>query len=559
MKLAAAMRLGLRTALALGRTAPALPAALGDGVDGVVRRLARRHPLAPMLRTLERTWTAREVEAQTNRYARLWRRHGVGPGDTVAVRLEARPEVLFHQLGLSRIGAAAALVSAQLPPASVDHALRVCGAHEWVVDAERQAGLDRELSRLSDHEVRAAGKDADSVFCHLFTSGTTGRPKAVPIRHRHFLMAGAGINAFGLWLDPTDVVFTPLPLYHASAQIVAWSSTLAAGACFAFTPSLSVSRYWSDARTLGATVGVYVGELCRYLLSAPPHPDEGGHSIHTFLGNGLRPDVWPDFVARFGDPRVVEFYGATEGNAFLLNRTGRVGSCGRPLFGWPANNLRLLRYDVASQAHPRSAGGRLQACETGEVGELVGRIGRSPLERFDGYTDDAATEEKTLRDVFRPGDRYFRTGDLLRRDEAGFYYFVDRIGDTFRWKGENVSTEEVAAALSGHGGAVALAVYGVRVPGCEGRAGMVALVGDFDPEAFETRAAEMLPPYARPVFVRVCPDLDRTSTMKFKKSRLQAQGFDDCGEDPVYVRTVEGYAPLDRALRDALESGRLRL
>ncbi len=299
--------------------------------------------------------------------------------------------------------------------------------------------------------------------------------------------------------------------------------------------------------------------MCRYLVGAPPHPDERAHGIHTFVGNGLRPDVWPDFVARFGEPRVVEFYGATESNAFLLNRTGKVGSCGRPLFAWPADNLRLVRYDVDDESHPRGRTGRMQRCGDDEVGELVGRIGLSPLERFDGYLDEAATDEKTMRGAFLPWDRYFRTGDLLRRDAEGYYYFVDRIGDTFRWKGENVSTQEVAEALAGYGGVEALTIYGVEVPGCEGRAGMAAVVGDFDPETFGARADDALPPYARPTFVRVCGELDRTTTMKFQKTRMQSEGYGGCGDDPVYVRTGGAYVRLDATLREALEDGRLRL
>ena len=563
----AELRAHLRSVRTLSRIAPTVPISLRGGVDGLVRLRARRTPLDPMLRTLEGTWSAREVESAANRYARFWQRRGIGPGDTVAVRMTACPEVLFHQLGLSRLGAAAALVNTQLPPASLAHVLRACRALALVVDDDadaevevlRQSEVAAAIARLSDHPVAATPKDADSTFCYLFTSGTTGLPKAVPIRHRRFVMAGVGVHGFGLWLGADDVVFTPLPLYHASAQIIAWSSALAAGACFAFTPRFSARRYWAEANALGATVGAYVGELCRYLVGAPPNADERDHRIHTFVGNGLRADVWPEFVARFGDPRIVEFYGATEGNAFLLNRSGKVGSCGRPLFSWPADNLRLVRYDVERDAHPRTPRGRLQRCATDEVGELVGRIGISPLENFDGYLDEAATDAKTMRGVFLPWDRYFRTGDLLRRDAAGDYFFIDRIGDTFRWKGENVSTEEVALALAGHGGVEALTVYGVEVPDCEGRAGMAAVVGDLDPVAFHARAIEALPPYAQPVFVRVCGDLDRTSTMKFKKTRLQAQGYDDCGADPVYVRTAEGYVTLDPGLREALHSGRLRL
>ncbi len=240
------LKLGVNTAMTLTRTAPALPFGFLGGVDGAVRLRARMAPLTPMLRVPGRTMTAREVEAETNRYARFWQRRGIGPGDTVAVRMDACLAVPLHQLGLSRIGAAAALVNTQLPRESLAHVLQACGARALVVDAPVEApdGLavvdaaevETALRGLSDREVRGTLKDGDAVFCYLFTSGTTGLPKAVPIRQRRFLLAGIGINGFGLWLDQSDVVFTPLPLYHASAQIVAWSAALASGACFAFTP-----------------------------------------------------------------------------------------------------------------------------------------------------------------------------------------------------------------------------------------------------------------------------------------------------------------------------------
>ena len=566
------LRLATRTALALGRALPALPAGIRGGVDGVVRHRARQRPHAPMLRTVDRTWTAREVDVATDRAAHFWQQRGVRPGEVVALLMDARPELLVQQLGLARLGAAAALLNIQLRAEPLAHALHASRARFVVTDeacnpavealpgGPRSLGIDAvgaAQRRLGDDPFPAPRKEADSVFCHIFTSGTTGLPKAVPIRHTRFLMAGLAIHGWGGWLRPDDVVFTPLPLYHSSAQLVGWSSALGVGACFAFTPRFSASRYWSEALAVEATVGLYVGELCRYLLNAPFHPDERRHRIHTFIGNGLRADVWAPFRTRFGAPRVVEFYGATEGNALMINRTGKVGSCGRPIFSGPFDNLEVIRYDVERALHPRGRLGSLQRCDPGEVGELMGRIGLSPAERFDGYTDADASDAKVLRGG--PLRRYFRSGDLLKRDAEGYFYFVDRIGDTFRWKGENVSTQEVAESLVGHGGVVALAVYGVEVPGCEGRAGMAAVVGDLDPAAFHARVMEALPPFAQPAFVRVCRDLDHTSTMKFKKTRLAAEGFDRCGEDQVYVRTQASYELLVPKLHEDLEAGRLRL
>ncbi len=591
------LRRHARTARALTGLAPAVPSALAFGVDGLVRRRARRAPDAPCLRTPDRTLSNGRVDAAADHRAAFWRARGVGPGDTVALLMDNRVEGLLHQLALSRLGAAAALVNTHLRGAGLAHVLTAARAQAVVVDGPHVAALatlegppaayaprgvwldgDPEaappghplpdlaaaLNDVPFRRVRSRLHGPDSVFCYLFTSGTTGLPKAAPIRHQRHLAVGAALQSLALWLGPDDVVFTPLPLYHASAQLVALGTALAADACFAFAPRFSASHYWADAVAVGATVGVYVGELCRYLLAAAPAPAEHAHRVHTFVGNGLRADVWPAFQRRFGVERIVEFYGATEGNALLINRDGKVGSCGRPLLVGPFDGLELVRYDVDRDAHPRDAEGHLIRCADGEVGELVSRIGALPTERFDGYLDPAATDRKVLRDCFRRGDRYFRTGDLLRRDAEGDFFFVDRIGDTFRWKGENVSTQEVAEALAGAAGLENVTVYGVEVPRCEGRAGMAAVTlaegARFDGEVVYRRAAETLPGYARPAFVRVCAALDQTSTMKFKKTRLAREAYAP-GADALYVRddAAGRYAPLDDARRAELEAGRLRL
>ncbi len=347
------------------------------------------------------------------------------------------------------------------------------------LDAPASAGTRELLPALppaSSLPVPAVRVGLDDVYAYVFTSGTTGLPKAARIRHHRYLLGGAGFQAFAMWLDPADVIFTPLPLHHSSAQIVGFSTALAAQCCFAFSERFSATRYWDEARQVGATVGLYVGELCRYLVQTPEASGDRAHGVHTMLGNGLRADVWPVFQARFGLKRIVEFYGATEGNLLLVNRDGKVGSCGRPMpiFQGPLDGLELVRYDVSNETYVRDPQGLCVRAAPGETGELLGRISRLPTERFDGYVDERATNDKILRDVFHPGDAWFRTGDLLRRDTEGDYFFVDRIGDTFRWKGENVSTQAVAEALNGRGGTALVMVYGVRrsrAPGPRGHGG----------------------------------------------------------------------------------------
>jgi fatty-acyl-CoA synthase len=368
----------------------------------------------------------------------------------------------------------------------------------------------------------------------------------------------AGAQALG----PEDRVYVPLPLYHSAGGVMAAVGALLSGGGLVLARRFSASRFWTDCARFEATSFQYIGELCRYLLNTPEHPDERRHRVRVCIGNGLRPEIWGPFQERFGIPRIIEFYGATEGNVALMNFDGRVGAVGRmPRLVRRLLGIELIRYDVAKDAHERDARGFCIPCRPGEVGEAIGRL--SQAVRFEGYTSPEATEKKILRDVFKQGDAYFRTGDLLRQDDDDYFYFVDRIGDTFRWKGENVSTSEVAEALSVCPGVLEANVYGVAVPGQDGRAGMAALVVDagFDPAGLAERAKRELPAYARPLFVRLQPEIETTGTFKHRKVDLVSDGFDPAKiSDPLFFLDGErGYVPLDAALHARIVSGEVRV
>ncbi len=310
---------------------------------------------------------------------------------------------------------------------------------------------------------------------------------------------------------------------------------------------------------------MYVGELCRYLLRQPPSARDRAHRLRIATGPGLRPDIWQAFVDRFGIDRVIETYGQTEANLSLMNRRGRVGSVGRSA-PFTHAQLKLVQFDFETQQPRRGADGFLIECGPGEVGELCSVVAQNTMMSFDGYVNKADNEAKLLRDCFAPGDCYLRTGDLLRRDRASYYYFVDRIGDTFRWKGENVATAEVAELLNGAPGVSETAVYGVRVPGTDGRAGMALIVpqpdATFDPAAYYAFAERALPAYARPLFVRVGAAMDVTGTLKHTKTRLQAEGYDpSVVRDPLWFRddAARTYVPLDAALRARIDGGTIAL
>ena len=329
----------------------------------------------------------------------------------------------------------------------------------------------------------------------------------------------------------------------------------------------SAGSFWHDVARWDCTLFQYIGELCRYLLKAPPSEFDTRHRLRLACGNGLRGDIWEAFQSRFSIPRILEFYAATEGNFSLYNVEGKPGAIGRvpPMLAhrFPA---AIVRVDAELGTPIRNADGLCVACGPGEVGEAVGKIGTADEAggRFEGYTNAAETEKKVLRDVFAKGDAWFRTGDLMMRDESGFFHFVDRVGDTFRWKGENVSTSEVNEAILDCPGVIEAATYGVVVPGADGRAGMAAIVTDdrFDLGAFSNHLARRLPAYACPVFVRLCAALDNTETFKRKKHDLARAGFDPRDiTDPLFFRDPKSgdFLALDADGLTKIAQGAVRL
>jgi fatty-acyl-CoA synthase len=390
-------------------------------------------------------------------------------------------------------------------------------------------------------------------------------PKAANISHMrmlHILSAFQGaVNA-----GPDDRMYDVLPLYHTSGGIAALGPPFLAGGSVIIRNKFSASEFWDDCHRHKPTVFQYIGELCRYLLNQPERPHERDHSLRIAIGNGLRPEIWPKFQARFRIPHIMEFYGATEGNVGMINYDGHLGAIGRvPWYARTIQKIRLVRYDIEKGNAVRESDGFCSETANGEVGEAIGKIDpNDPRFRFDGYTRKEDTEKKILRDAFAKGDAWFRTGDLMRRDRHGYFYFVDRTGDTFRWKGENVSTSEVAEALSVFPGVKEANVYGVEVPGGDGKAGMAALVVDqaFDLAGLAAHLETNLPSYARPVFLRFPKTIETTSTFKQRKIDLQKEGFDPGAiADPLYARDAasEHYVPLVPSLYDDICKGRMKL
>jgi fatty-acyl-CoA synthase len=358
--------------------------------------------------------------------------------------------------------------------------------------------------------------------------------------HHRWLAAMSGLGGVGVRLSSSDTLYCCLPLYHNNALTVALSTVLGAGGTLAIGRSFSASRFWDDVIRNDATAFVYIGEICGYLLSQPAKPTDRKHRVRVIVGNGLRPQIWHEFTERFGIERVAEFYGASECNvafinAFNLEQTA--GAC--PL------SFEVVEYDPETGKPSRGPDGRLRKVARGDVGLLISEVTNNAP--FDGYTDKKAGDAKLVRDGFKRGDCWFDTGDLVRRQGFLHVAFVDRLGDTFRWKGENVATTEVEGALNAHSTIDQASVFGVEVEGAGGRAGMAAVVlaGEFDGKALAEHLYAKLPSYAVPLFLRVVESLEQTSTFKSRKVELRKQGYGDDVTNDLYVLAGrdEGYVP----------------
>lgn len=558
-------------ALALANL-PFQPGSLGAFVE----RNAARSPGHAALLFEEHRWTWSELDGVANRLANWFLGRGVRSGDVIALALGSRPETVFALAGLNKIGVVAALPHAGVRGEPLRHALESAGPR-WALAAPPTAGdvfaacagRDTEVIVWDDGFRAALGaasasspgsahvQPSDALMMLMYTSGTTGLPKAARITNRRYAMMSLGFAHTIGALRADDVTYCALPLSHATGAMGGLGGVAAAGTTLALRDGFSTSAFWSDCVRHGATVVPYIGEVCRFLLQAPPSADEHRHRVRLFYGAGLRRDVWIAFQRRFRVPEIVEYYGATEGNVALVNVEGVPGMIGRLNLG-----QAVVRVDPESGEPIRDAAGHVTPTAEGEPGVLIGRI--SALTRFDGYTDAAATEKKILRNAFGDRSDWFSTGDLVVKHAGGFVSFSDRLGDTFRWKGENVSTAEVADVLARVPGVREAIVYGVAVPGREGRAGMAALVVEpgFALEPFAELVARELPRAARPVFVRVLDAPDLTASFKYVTTRFKREGFDpDALRDPLYAATGPdgSYEPLTRELHERIVAGTARL
>jgi fatty-acyl-CoA synthase len=577
---------------ALALTAP-IGSASTQTLPLLIEELGARHGNAPALIGVNEQMSYANLTERVHRCARWGHAQGLRRGDVLALMMPNAPDYLALWLGLTRLGVSVALLNTHLREAALEHSIRVVAPRAVIVgagliDAMRpvrarlpaslrwwahgsgEHDLPRVDLEVAQAEARALPASEAALprleerALYIYTSGTTGLPKAANVSHQR-LMQWSHWFAGLMNTQPADRLYDCLPMYHSIGGVVAPGAALVGGGALVVRERFSARDFWRDVVSERCTLFQYIGELCRYLLASPADPLEQRHSLRLCCGNGLQAKVWEAFQQRFRIPQILEYYASTEGTFSLYNCEGRVGAIGRiPAFLSHRLRVALIRVDPVNGEPLRDPAGHCQPVAALEVGEAIGALGSDPNTRFEGYADTAASERKILRNVFASGDRWYRTGDLMRQDEAGFFYFVDRLGDTYRWKGENVSTTEVAAALAGCAHVREVAVYGVAVPGHEGRAGMAALVVEegFDPQALRATLAGSLPDYARPLFLRLVPALSLTGTFKLDKSRLQQESFDRSRvTDPLYLddRAAGQYLPLDEARFAQLQAGALRL
>lgn len=564
----------------------------------VVAELAAKHRDRIALISDRETFTYAELDARANAYARWARANGVGKGDVVALMSLNRPDYLAFWVGVTRVGGVVALLNTNLTGAPLAHCVSIVAPKHVVVGAdlaEAYAGAEALVTHEPRPQAWAHGGEAqgwprvdraaealggapippeelpalsiDDRALFIYTSGTTGMPKAANINHYRLMAISHGFMGV-MGVRPDDRMYDCLPMYHTVGGVIAACAPLLVGGSVVIREKFRASSFWDDVAATDSTMIEYIGELCRYLIHTPVSEGEKRHKVRLACGNGMRPDVWPTFVERFRIPRVLEWYAATEGNVALFNFDGAEGAVGRiPFYMKRKFPTKVVRFDMEAGEPLRGPDGRCVECAPGEVGEIIGRILNDPSKpsmRFEGYADPEATRRKILADAFEPGDRWFRTGDLMRQDEQGYFYFVDRIGDTFRWKGENVATSEVAEAISVFPGVRDVNVYGVRVPGYDGRAGMALIApgeGGVDLAGLHEHVRRSLPHYARPVFLRLAPEVEVTGTLKQRKVDLVEEGADPSRvRDPLYfAHPTEGrYVPLDVALYDEIATQRLR-
>ncbi|XP_072550624.1 long-chain fatty acid transport protein 2-like [Salminus brasiliensis] len=557
----------------------------------------KKHPKKTFILFEEQSYSYEDADRLSNKVARAVQQHcGVKEGDTVALFMGNEPFFVWTWLGLSKLGCTVSFLNYNIRSKSLLHCFSCCKAKVLIAGTDLREAVEEVLPALKEQEVcvllLADRCDTNGIVClnekintvsdeplpislrskvtikshalYIYTSGTTGLPKAAVISHERVWLASYLQSMAGVSSD--DIIYIYLPLYHSAGFLMGLTGAIERGITVVLRRKFSASQFWKDCRKHNVTVIQYIGEIMRYLCNTPKADSDRVHNVRLALGNGIRADTWTDFLERFGDMCICECYGATEGNIGFVNYIGKIGAIGRVnALMKRASPFALIKYDTEKEEPVRDSRGFCVEVSTGETGLLVVKI--TKVTPFSGYANNQQqTDKKKLRNVFVEGDMYFNSGDLLKIDQEGFVYFQDRIGDTFRWKGENVATTEVADVLVMLDFIEEANVYGVKVPGHEGRIGMAAVKlmegQSFDSSATFLQVESLLPTYARPRFIRIQGAMDVTGTYKQRKIKLAEEGFNPKTiQDPLYFLDdkKKTYIPMAEEIFNSISDGRLRL
>ncbi len=565
------------------------------GYGKVLEKAVAMNPNGPAILFEDRRITYQEFNDWSNRLAHYFMSQGIKKGDAVAVFIENRPELLACVAALSKIGAVSAMLNTSQKGYALVHSYNLVKAKSIVVGEELVAPFEEVREELAIKKggiyyfadqntltdpgtaprdyinLATAMKDSptntpdtihniykDDPCYYIYTSGTTGLSKAVKFTHGRLIMAYLGFGVASTNLTKTDVIYSTLPLYHSTAMVICWGPALVSGAGFAIRRKFSASNFLDDIRKYNATCFGYVGEICRYILNQPERPDDADNPLTKMVGTGLRPSIWKDFKKRFGISEVYEGYASSEGPVGFINFLNFDNTVGCSL----PDSFAIVKFDKDSEMPVKNAEGWMEKVGRGGEGLLVTKI--SEKTPFDGYTEKDKTESSILRDVFEKGDAWFNTGDYLR--DIGFKHaqFLDRLGDTYRWKGENVSTAEIENVICDYPGVAETVVFGAKIPNTNGRAGM-AIIIQIDPkQSFEytqlyAHLKKDLPAYAIPIFIRIQERAETTGTFKYKKTKVKNEGFDISQfKDPVYVWLPgsDTYVPLTPEIYESICNGK---
>ncbi|XP_065211613.1 long-chain fatty acid transport protein 1-like [Planococcus citri] len=546
-------------------------------VADIFRGHVKKNPNKVLLVYEDREWTGAQIEEYSNKVANAFKNAGIRKGDAVALMMNNKPEFVCIWLGLSKIGAVTALINHNLRKTSLAHCVNIANCTAFIFELELLDSVKEIKDELqgsvklfcwtaNDEKIPSNETWASSFstaisevsptppvlqekvgfhdkLVYIYTSGTTGLPKAAVVTHSRYLFL-AGAIRYQLCFSNDDRFYTPLPLYHTAGGAMSIGQAVLYGSCVVIRKKFSASAYFPDIVKYNCTVAQYIGEMCRYILSTPPKPEDKAHKLKVIFGNGLRPQIWKEFVERFNIPRVGEFYGATEGNANIVNTDNTVGAIGFVSQILPSvYPISIIKVNPETGEPVRNSKGLCIRCQPGEQGVFIGKIiSSNPARAFLGYVNKKDSEKKVVTDVFEKGDSAFLSGDIVVSDEFGYLYFKDRTGDTFRWKGENVSTSEVEAIVSNVAEYRDCVVYGVEIPGTEGRAGMAAILDEnntLDLTTLVDGLKKNLPSYAIPLFVRILSHVEMTGTYKMKKIDLQKEGFNpELTTDKIYFLNI---------------------